>query len=148
MGQGSEAAQQAADALRQAANELAQATGFPQGPPLTFPGPGQMVPGQPKPPAPGQPAQIGTDFAQQNPEMVGQSGGGSTGGSEITDVSRERLEELGLSPIEWTKLPGSLKNKILQANGSEAPQEYRAMVRRYFRELARRGIELEQGTNP
>ena len=50
-----------------------------------------------------------------------------------------KLRDYGISVRQWTRLSGSLKNQIRQSEADGAPEEYRAMVRRYFRELARRG---------
>lgn len=49
-----------------------------------------------------------------------------------------RLKDYGISLDQWTRLPGNLKTKIQQAEAADVPEEYRTMVRRYFRELARR----------
>jgi len=53
----------------------------------------------------------------------------------------QKLKEYGISSAQWTRLPGSLKNQIRQAEAEGVPEEYRAMVQRYFRELARRSSD-------
>jgi hypothetical protein len=59
--------------------------------------------------------------------------GGTTDGE-----LKEKLDEYGISVADWTRLPGELKNRIRQAESEDAPEEYREMIRSYFRELARR----------
>lgn len=51
----------------------------------------------------------------------------------------EKLKRLGIATEDWLRLPTDLRNQILQAAQERAPQEYRTLVKRYFRELAKRG---------
>jgi hypothetical protein len=44
-----------------------------------------------------------------------------------------------ISITQWDKLPGELKNEILQGAADEGPEEYRSLIKRYFEEVARRG---------
>jgi hypothetical protein len=68
--------------------------------------------------------------------------------------SDKSLRGVGLLPVEllagelragritmtqWDKLPGELKNEILQGASDEGPEEYRSLIKRYFEEVARRG---------
>ena len=59
-------------------------------------------------------------------------------GGTTANLLDQTLEKYNLTRADWTKLPGQLRNQILQAEAEGAPEEYRDMVRRYFRELARR----------
>jgi hypothetical protein len=52
-----------------------------------------------------------------------------------------KLKEYGITAAQWTRLPGQLQNQIRQAEADGAPDEYRVLVRRYFRELARRSSQ-------
>ena len=52
---------------------------------------------------------------------------------------------MGISVSDWAKLPGELRDQILQAADETGPEEYRAMIRRYFQQVAKRGGESEGG---
>ena len=64
-----------------------------------------------------------------------------------TDLSPAELEKLGISLIDWARLPGKLRDEILQAAADESPDEYRALIKKYFQELARRS-GAESGAAP
>jgi hypothetical protein len=70
-----------------------------------------------------------------------QAGPGSSSGREAAD----RLQEAGISLSDWARLPGELRNEILQAAGEKSPAEYRELIKRYFSEIARRGKRTEDG---
>jgi hypothetical protein len=55
------------------------------------------------------------------------------------------LARLGIAPADWARLPGRLRDQLLQAARSDGPREYRELIRGYFRELARRGAAGEGG---
>ncbi len=63
----------------------------------------------------------------------------SGAGPMMTDLSAAQLAKLGVSSSDWARLPGKLRDQILQAARTDGPAEYRELIRRYFRELARRG---------
>ena len=52
-----------------------------------------------------------------------------------------RLRALGISDGDWLRLPSKLREGIMNGADKEAPQEYRTLVKRYFRALAQRGSE-------
>ena len=54
------------------------------------------------------------------------------------------LRATALGATEWGKLSGELKNEILQSTADEGPEEYRALIKRYFEEVARRGAEKKK----
>ncbi len=60
-------------------------------------------------------------------------------GVQTTDLSEAKLRELGISLEDWARLPGELRDQILQAAADAGPEEYRALIKRYFQEIARRG---------
>jgi hypothetical protein len=60
-------------------------------------------------------------------------------GEQETVLSEAKLKELGISLKDWARLPGELRDQILQAAHDAGPEEYRPLIRRYFQELARRG---------
>ncbi len=49
------------------------------------------------------------------------------------------LEAMGISSGDWARLPGELRDDVLQAADDESPAEYRELIKQYFREVARRG---------
>jgi hypothetical protein len=57
----------------------------------------------------------------------------------MTDSSAAALAKLGIAPADWARLPGKLRDQLLQAARSDGPREYRELIRGYFQELARRG---------
>jgi hypothetical protein len=59
--------------------------------------------------------------------------------AQMTDLTAAKLAKLGISLTDWARLPGSLRDQVLQAAGSQSPEEYRPLIKRYFREVARRG---------
>jgi hypothetical protein len=70
-------------------------------------------------------------------EMAADSGKGV--GLRYADLTAAKLESLGITMEDWSRLPGELRDEILQAASETGPREYLPLIRRYFRELARRG---------
>lgn len=66
---------------------------------------------------------------------------GRAAGSRPPDDAPANLKETGIALTDWARLPSELRNEILNSAGREAPGEYRVLIRRYFREIARRGGE-------
>jgi len=69
-------------------------------------------------------------------------GGGSPEfgtGQQSTDLSPVKLKKLGIKLEDWARLPGELRDQILQAAQTAGPEEYRGLIKRYFQELAKRG---------
>jgi len=59
-------------------------------------------------------------------------------GQMLSDLSWVRLGSLGVAPEEWARLPGHLRDQVLQAAGDARPQEYRQLIKLYFQEVSRR----------
>ena len=55
------------------------------------------------------------------------------------------LDAMGIAPDDWVRLPGQLRSDILQAAAEDAPEEYRLLIKRYFRALARQGAAPRPG---
>jgi len=55
------------------------------------------------------------------------------------DARTGALIELGIAPADWTRLPGRLRDQVLQAARRSAPAEYRGLIKRYFQAIAKRG---------
>ncbi|MBM4040792.1 MAG: hypothetical protein FJ290_19990 [Planctomycetes bacterium] len=60
-------------------------------------------------------------------------------GVQTTDLSESKLRELGIKLEDWARLPGELRDQILQAASDLGPEEYRPLIKRYFQQVARRG---------
>jgi len=71
-------------------------------------------------------------------QMGGFFGRGSHGIMAV-ELTPEQLESLGISVSDWAKLPGQLRDEVLQAASDSAPPEYRALIKQYFQEVSRRG---------
>ncbi|MFO7897901.1 MAG: DUF4175 family protein [Planctomycetota bacterium] len=56
----------------------------------------------------------------------------------------EKLKEMGIASSDWIRLPTRLRTQILQAADREAPEQYRALIQRYFRDLSRHGRAEEE----
>ena len=55
------------------------------------------------------------------------------------------LKELKLTDEDWAKLPGELKAQLHQAMKGKYPDEYRQVIRDYFRRLAKTGVNGNTG---
>ncbi|HUG18478.1 MAG TPA: hypothetical protein VMM56_05835, partial [Planctomycetaceae bacterium] len=127
-----QSSQATAQALANAAQAAAQAAGVPtqSTPSSALAQASQTQPGLPT----GAPSPSSASSSQPGP---GFGNKGIKGGSMDNELEL-RLKDYGISLDQWTRLPGNLKTKIQQAEAADVPEEYRTMVRRYFRELARR----------
>ena len=48
------------------------------------------------------------------------------------------LEMIGLSRSDWARLPGVLREEVIQAAEDKSPPEYRDLIRRYFKAISQR----------
>ena len=71
-------------------------------------------------------------------QMGGFFGKGNRGIMAV-ELTPEQLESLGISVSDWAKLPGQLRDEVLQAASDSAPPEYRTLIKQYFQEVSRRG---------
>ena len=135
-----EAASEAAEALADAALQAATEAGVPsnQVAPSNAPPSNQL--GQQQ----GQPSQTPATPAQQ--AAPGQGEQGRQGGT-MENTTEQVLRKYKISRSDWLRLPGRLKNQIMQAEARGVPEEYRELVRRYFSELARKGASTKGGGN-
>ncbi|HPD13961.1 MAG TPA: hypothetical protein PLE19_03385 [Planctomycetota bacterium] len=74
---------------------------------------------------------------QPHPKSMGNPTEGT--GTQTTDLSESKLRDLGIKLEDWARLPGELRDQILQAANDLGPDEYRPLIKRYFQEVARRG---------
>jgi len=56
-----------------------------------------------------------------------------------TDLTAAELEAMGITLTDWARLPGRLRDEVLQAAGKDSPEEYRQLIKLYFQQIARRG---------
>ena len=80
-----------------------------------------------------------------DPGMMPGAGGGTGIGPVEGDLTIMQLEELGISPSDWARLRGQLRDDVLQGAGEKSPPQYRSLIRRYFRALARKGRSHSEG---
>lgn len=84
-------------------------------------------------PMPGQP-----DPNQRN-TMPGMAMDPKMGaGAMRLDLTAAQLEKLGITAGDWARLRGELRDDVLQAAQENMPPEYRALIKAYFEEVARR----------
>ena len=107
--QSSMAAIQAAEALAQAAGRAKQQA--------------RAMGGNPSPSAP----------------RMGQTGTGINPLEPLADEQATMLQRLGLRLRDWLRLPGALRDDVMQGAQSEGPEEYRPLIKRYFQEVAKQG---------
>jgi hypothetical protein len=73
-------------------------------------------------------------------QMPSQAKNSRTGiGTVGLSLTAAKLEGLGIKLSDWARLPGELRNQILQAAEEGGPEEYRALIKRYFQKVAKRG---------
>jgi hypothetical protein len=70
----------------------------------------------------------------------GATGGGGTGMYSLEPPAAE-LKKMGLQVSDWFRLPGELRDEVMQAAPDAGPEEYRSLIKRYFRDLAVAGRE-------
>ncbi len=84
-------------------------------------------------------AQSAAERAQQagaNPNARGGSDPNTRWDSRPTAVGEDALRQaFGSAMRDWKNLPDELRDEILQAAETEGPEEYRLMIRQYFREM-------------
>jgi len=71
-----------------------------------------------------------------------QGGKGGTKSAASREVKATDLKRLGIQASDWLRLPGELRDEVLQAAPEEGPVEYRPLIKRYFREVAERKRRL------
>jgi hypothetical protein len=88
--------------------------------------------------AAGQAQAMGGSLATQPmPQNAGDPTFGT--GVQSTDLSEAKLKELGIKLEDWARLPGELRDQILQVAADAGPEEYRPLIKRYFQQIAKRG---------
>jgi len=84
--------------------------------------------------------------SMQSSNKPGQTKNSSKGiGKTAISDNAAKLEKMGIKVSDWAKLPGELRSQILQAADDVGPEEYRAMIKGYFRKVAERGGAKTEG---
>ena len=69
---------------------------------------------------------------------------GSTG-VRLPDGRLLDLAELGISSEQWGRLPGTLRDEVVQAAEEKAPAEYRDLIKRYFKQISQQASRQGEG---
>jgi hypothetical protein len=56
----------------------------------------------------------------------------------IPDLKTLDFEMLGLTRTDWARLPGVIRDEIIQAAEDKSPTEYRELIKRYFKAISQR----------
>lgn len=64
-------------------------------------------------------------------------------GSAWPDLTAAQLEKLGITLEDWARLPGKLRDEVLQSASLGGPEEYRTLIKRYFQAIAKLGVQKE-----
>ncbi len=64
--------------------------------------------------------------------------------ADLRELSGPELGEIQFTLDDWARLPGQLQDEILQAAGQDSPGEYRELIKRYFRAIAKRGTRAKE----
>jgi hypothetical protein len=86
-------------------------------------------------------ATSGTGSPNGSPGTPGNAPGGG-GGIKITLNGQEYLvpnevQEVGVAPSDWIKLPQEMQDQLLHAAQQPGPPEYRDMIKNYYSRIAR-----------
>ncbi len=60
------------------------------------------------------------------------------------DLRAGVLRELGIAPSDWTRLPGKLRDQVLQAAREGEPEAYRGLIKNYFQAIAKQGAKIAE----
>ena len=97
----------------------------------------------------GQAQGKGVGKGLQPGQQPGQSADSKKGINAVgINSTAAKLESLGIKLSDWARLPGELRNQILQAAEEASPDEYRTLIKRYFQQVAKRGGAESEGATP
>ncbi len=83
---------------------------------------------------------MGMGMAMQPGMMTARTRNSQFGiGAIRISLTAAKLQDLGIKLSDWARLPGELRNQILQAAEESGPEEYRALIKRYFQKVAKKG---------
>ncbi len=84
---------------------------------------------------------LGANARPATLETAASGGGGLNEDAQASEDIPTFARRLGMKLQDWLRLHGELKEDVLQASGSEGPEEYRPLIKRYFREVSGHGGE-------
>ena len=88
---------------------------------------------------------MGMGMAMQPGRMTAQTRNSQFGiGAISISLTAAKLQDLGIKLSDWARLPGELRNQILQAAEEGGPEEYRALIKRYFQKVAKKGGQRDE----
>jgi hypothetical protein len=85
--------------------------------------------------------ELGADARPATLEAAASAGGGQDMEAQASEDVPSFARRLGIKLQDWLRLHGELKEDVLQASGSEGPEEYRPLIKGYFREVSGHGGE-------
>ncbi len=84
-------------------------------------------------------------WPNQSPEGMALSSNARVGAA-LPDLTAPQLAKLGITLEDWARLPGQLRDQVLQSARLGGPEEYRGLIKRYFQAIAR--LSAEKETSP
>ena len=69
---------------------------------------------------------------------LGMGGGSARIPMMLPDTELLNLDLLGISRVQWATLPSQLRDEVIQAAEKLPPNEYRDLIKRYFRQISQR----------
>ena len=89
-----------------------------------------------------EPGHMGMAQGQMPGQQPSQTANSQKGiGMVAVDETEAKLKEMGITLADWARLPGELRDQVLQAADAGAPEEYRNLIKRYFQAIAKRGSQ-------
>ena len=82
---------------------------------------------------------MGANPEPDQPLLTSAGGFGINPMEEVSGEAPTLTHRIGLKLRDWLRLPGELRDEVLQAAATEGPEEYRPIIRRYFQEVSNRG---------
>ncbi|HVS70185.1 MAG TPA: hypothetical protein VHQ47_02905 [Phycisphaerae bacterium] len=139
-------AQRAAQALAQASRSLSPPSPAGQSQANATPSPGSATHGaQGQPGAAGQANPTGTPTPNSgNGSGINLATAPPAGAGESPNAQPPKeVQELGIAPSDWAKLPSSMQGQLLHAAQQSGPPAYRDMIKNYFTRIARMQADNE-----
>ncbi len=89
-----------------------------------------------------EPGHMGMAQGQMPGQQPSQTANSQKGiGMVAVNETEAKLKEMGITLADWARLPGELRDQVLQAADAGAPEEYRNLIKRYFQAIAKRGSQ-------
>lgn len=82
---------------------------------------------------------MGANPKPASQQLMAAAGTGKNPTAPVEGEAQEWNYKTGMKLRNWLHLKGDLKDEVLQASPDEGPEEYRGLIKSYFREVSRRG---------